>query len=114
MKCLIDGRTVSYPCSPNCHLFGDCVVEFEKQNTSSLKIEDKTVKGVEIDTIDSQGCEYCDDPHPARDCVLDDGTEQMLVCYPDGTIWGKPFIHTRKINFCPMCGRNLFTSVEGE
>lgn len=55
------------------------------------------------------GCDYCNDPHPARDCVLPDGMEQMLVVYPDGTIWGKPFIHTRKINFCPMCGRDLTT-----
>lgn len=41
MNCLLDKeRIVKYPCSPNCHLFGDCLVEFEKQ----LQNEDKTEK----------------------------------------------------------------------
>lgn len=32
MNCLLDKeRVIKYPCSPNCHLFGDCLVEFEKQ-----------------------------------------------------------------------------------
>lgn len=52
-------------------------------------------------------CSYCNDIHPARDCVLEDGTERMLVVYDDGSFLGKPFIHERKIKFCPMCGRKL-------
>ena len=36
MNCLLDKeRVVKYPCSPNCHLFGDCLVEFEKQNSAN-------------------------------------------------------------------------------
>lgn len=32
MNCLLDKeRVIKYPCSSNCHLFGDCLVEFEKQ-----------------------------------------------------------------------------------
>lgn len=45
MNCLLDKeRVIKYPCSPNCHLFGDCIVEFEKQNTSSSQSEDKVEK----------------------------------------------------------------------
>lgn len=45
MNCLLDKeRVVKYPCSPNCHLFGDCIIEFEKQNTSSSQNEDKVEK----------------------------------------------------------------------
>ena len=41
MNCLLDKeKVVKYPCSPNCHLFGDCLVEFEKQ----LQNEDKPEK----------------------------------------------------------------------
>lgn len=36
MKCLLDKeREVRFPCSKNCHLFGDCVCEFEKENTKA-------------------------------------------------------------------------------
>lgn len=36
MKCLLDKeREVRFPCSKNCHLFGDCVCEFEKEIASS-------------------------------------------------------------------------------
>lgn len=35
MKCLMDkSREVSYPCSSACHLFGDCVVEFEIERSA--------------------------------------------------------------------------------
>ena len=52
-------------------------------------------------------CEYCVDIYPARDCVLPDGIERILVSYDDGTFLGKPLIHERKIKFCPMCGRKI-------
>lgn len=52
-------------------------------------------------------CDYCMDIHPARDCVLPDGTERILVVYPDGTFLGKPFVYERKIRFCPVCGREV-------
>ena len=54
-------------------------------------------------------CKYChnDDMCPARDCVFEDGTERFLMVYDDGTFLGKPFIHEREINFCPMCGRKV-------
>ena len=55
------------------------------------------------------GCEYCneDNIHPARDCILPDGIERMLVVVDNGTFMGKTYIHERKINFCPMCGRQV-------
>lgn len=52
-------------------------------------------------------CDYCTDIHPARDCVLSDGTERMLVVYPNGIFLGKSFIYERQIKFCPMCGREI-------
>lgn len=58
------------------------------------------------------GCDYCNDPHPARDCVLPDGTERMLIVYDDGTFIGKPFVYERNIRFCPMCGRELAYNAE--
>lgn len=36
MVCKLNGTEVSFPCSRNCHLFGDCVVEFEKQNKKPI------------------------------------------------------------------------------
>jgi hypothetical protein len=58
------------------------------------------------------GCDYCNDPHPARDCVLPDGIERFLVFYNDGTkLLGKPFIYERQIKFCPMCGRDVTANV---
>lgn len=102
----------------NCHFGQKCSGECTGCMADHLIANGVTIKGVETDTVetvtDCHGCEYCDDPHPARDCALPDGTEQMLVCYPDGTIWGKPFIYRREINFCPMCGRKLTTPPKGE
>ena len=49
------------------------------------------------------GCEYCNDPHPARDCVVDGNLEQMLV----GRSFSDAYVQTRRIKFCPMCGRKL-------
>ena len=54
-----------------------------------------------------QGCEYCNDPHPARDCVLPNGLERLLVVQDDGTFLGKPFVYHRKINYCPNCGAKM-------
>lgn len=68
--------------------------------------------GVTVQELD--GCEYCNDPHPARDCVLPDGVERMLVNYDDGTFLGKPLVYSRKIKFCPMCGRKLPQPPKGE
>jgi hypothetical protein len=63
---------------------------------------------------ESDGCEYCNDPHPARDCVLPDGTERFLAVFDDGTFFGKPLIYERQINFCPMCGRRVAEPPKGE
>lgn len=36
MKCLLDKeREVGFPCSKNCHLFGDCICEFQKEMASN-------------------------------------------------------------------------------
>lgn len=35
MKCLLNNTEVSYPCSPKCALFGDCVTAFQKPSTTS-------------------------------------------------------------------------------
>jgi hypothetical protein len=51
------------------------------------------------------GCEYCNEPEPAKDCILPDGTEQFL-CSRDG-LFGDCYINTRKISYCPMCGKPL-------
>lgn len=50
-------------------------------------------------------CSYCNDPQPYRDCVLQDGLEQIL-CSRDG-LFGDCYINERRIQFCPMCGRPL-------
>lgn len=52
-------------------------------------------------------CDYCENISPAKDCVLHDGTERMLVSYPDDTFLGRPFIYERQIKFCPMCGKEI-------
>ena len=50
----------------------------------------------------SKGCEYCDDPHPARTCIVGN-MEQVLV----GTSFSIAQVWTRELKFCPMCGRRL-------
>ena len=71
-----------------------------------------TDNGVTVQQPD--GCEYCNDPHPARDCVLPDGLERILVVYDDGSFLGKPFVNHREIKFCPMCGRRVSQTPKGE
>lgn len=51
----------------------------------------------------SKGCEYCGDPSPHSDCVVDGNIEQMLV----GRSFADAYVYTRRIKFCPMCGRRL-------
>lgn len=51
------------------------------------------------------GCDYCNDPHPCRDCVSPDGTERVL-CTEEGSVF-KVYVNERKIKYCPMCGRPL-------
>lgn len=55
-----------------------------------------------------KGCSYCTDPAPYRDCVIEDGLEQFL-CSRDG-FFGDCYINTRKIEYCPYCGRPLTDS----
>lgn len=50
-------------------------------------------------------CDYCNDQHPAKDCVFPDGNEQIL-CSRDG-LFGDCYIMERKVNYCPMCGEPL-------
>lgn len=57
------------------------------------------------------GCDYCNSPHPARDCVLPDCTEQILCS--EGFL-KNAYIMERKINYCPMCGRPLKPAMPGE
>ena len=78
----------------------------------NMFVTDLLARGVTVQELD--GCEYCNDPHPARDCVLPDGTERFLAGFEDGTFLGKPFIYERKIKFCPMCGRRLPQPPKGE
>lgn len=57
------------------------------------------------------GCDYCNDPQPYRDCVLPDGTEQILCCeegkIPFDNPFGNSFINERKIEYCPYCGKPI-------
>lgn len=55
------------------------------------------------------GCSYCNDPHPARDCVLPDGTEQILVEFGDEPL-PECCIYERSIEFCPYCGKPITES----
>lgn len=68
-----------------------------------LKLENQTTNG--FDRRNWEGCSYCNDPHPAADCILPGGVEQML-CSKSG-LFGDCFIHERHIDYCPMCGKPL-------
>ena len=35
-KCLVDGSYKLHPCSSSCHLFGDCVTAFCKENVKPM------------------------------------------------------------------------------
>ena len=37
IKCIMNGLEVNYPCSPSCHLFGDCFTAFESQKKSNVR-----------------------------------------------------------------------------
>lgn len=56
------------------------------------------------------GCNYCNYPHPARNCVLPDCTEQILC---SKGFLKNAYIMERKINYCPMCGRKLKGEQDG-
>lgn len=50
MLCKLNNTEVSFPCSRNCHLFGDCVVEFEKQNKKPITQFDR-IKDMNVDEM---------------------------------------------------------------
>lgn len=52
-----------------------------------------------------EGCDYCTEQVPYRDCVLPDGTERILLSI--GKPLGYGYINERIINFCPFCGRKI-------
>ena len=101
----------------DCNSYGPRVLseKFEDRDYSRAREirEDSELRRKAIDAWNCEDaeCEYCNDPNPARDCILPDGIERMLVAYPDGSIFGKPFIHERNIRFCPMCGKPCRESV---
>lgn len=68
-------------------------------------VEIKAVKPAKLDRSLWEGCDYCNDPSPNRDCVLPDGTEQFL-CSRNGA-FEDCCINERSIRFCPMCGKPL-------
>ena len=61
-----------------------------------------------IDREAWEPCEYCGDPSPHSDCVIEGNVEQFL-CARDG-LFGDAYINTRKIEYCPYCGRPLTDS----
>lgn len=50
MNCKLNNTEVSFPYSRNCHLFGDCVVEFEKQNKKPITQFDR-IKDMNVDEM---------------------------------------------------------------
>lgn len=58
-----------------------------------------------LDRFEWEKCEYCGEPSPHRDCVIDGNVEQFL-CSRDG-LFGDAYINTREINYCPFCGKPL-------
>lgn len=51
-------------------------------------------------------CDYCNDSQPYKDCVLPDGTEQILCEFGNRPL-PEYFVYERKIKFCPFCGKPL-------
>ena len=50
----------------------------------------------------SEGCDYCNDLHLARDCIIGN-VERMFV----GRSFADAYVQEREIKFCPYCGRRL-------
>ena len=50
----------------------------------------------------SEGCDYCNELHPARDCIIGN-VERMLV----GRSFADAYVQEREVKFCPICGRRL-------
>lgn len=83
-------------------LIDDCNnVAYPPSDRFTVKVDPESLRA------EGQGCEYCNDPHPARDCVLPNGLERILVAQDDGTFIGKPFVYHRKIKYCPYCGARM-------
>lgn len=79
-----------------------------EMNTAFIRLKEIAhgcMAPAKLDRSRWEGCDYCNDPNPARDCILPDRTEQFL-CSRDG-LFGDCYVNTRKINFCPMCGHPL-------
>lgn len=84
---------------PNFKHTADDVDEACKMAIAAFRAQQTLAK---LDRSRWEGCDYCNDPSPHRDCVLPDGTEQFL-CSKDG-LFGDCYINERRIHFCPMCG----------
>ena len=50
MKCLLNGGDKPFPCSRICPLYGDCVVEFNKQNKKPETNFDR-IKSMSVDEL---------------------------------------------------------------
>lgn len=107
MNCLLDKeRVIKYPCSPNCHLFGDCLVEFEKQ----LQNEDKPEKiYIEKEAL-----------HNAYECGKSDLIDEYKKFMADKQI-SEPLKHGRweykgeqKGYFCSVCHSGCLLNMESD
>lgn len=76
--------------------------EFVYRGDKSCKIVKKQTR---LDRSAWEPCEYCGEPSPHHDCVIDVNVEQFL-CSRDG-LFGDAYINTREINYCPFCGKPL-------
>lgn len=83
-------------------------VNFE-YNIKSRRIEVYAVEPLRLDRSAWEPCEYCGEPSPHHDCVIDGNVEQFL-CSRDG-LFGDAYINTREINYCPFCGKPLTDAV---
>ena len=55
MICKLNKNEVFYPCSRNCPLFGDCVVEYEKQNKKPITNFDR-IKAMSVEEMAEYIC----------------------------------------------------------
>lgn len=79
------------------------VSEFYRMAERALRAQDQNAK---LNRSRWKGCEYCIDQQPYCDCVLPDGTDQILCSKGESFIDGFQ-INVRKIKFCPMCGKPM-------
>lgn len=77
MKCLTHNLEVNYPCSPACHLFGDCVVAFQNEQKKRVQTNADRIRAMSDKELAEFLCHFRSD-----DAATCSGCKSEHYCRP--------------------------------